>query len=331
MNNRDIIVVGASAGGFQALKDLIKQLPDNFPAAIFIVWHIMPDRPSVLPDILQRFSALKISHAADGERFQHGRVYVAPPDHHILLENEAIRVTRGPKENRFRPSVDVLFRSAAVEHGARVTGVVLTGMLDDGASGLYAIKQQGGIAVVQDPVEAEFPDMPLNAMRAVKVDYSISLAEMGNLLIRLVTEPINPIQKNSVPESLKMEIDIAKAVDAFEIGSLNLGEKTSLTCPECHGALKEIQEDKLIRYRCHTGHAYSLNALLEEVRENIESSLWKALSKIEESEILLNRVIKSLPKSENSEVIRVLEEQTQKAREKAKLVRQAIIFNKFPA
>ena len=146
----DIVVIGASAGGMEALKKLVAQLPSNFPGALFIVWHVAPAYPSVLPQILDRVCPLPVAHAIDKQEIQPGRIYVAPPDHHLLVESGHVRVTRGPKENRFRPSIDVLFRSAARSYDPQVIGVVLTGLLDDGASGLYAVKEQSGKGVVQN-------------------------------------------------------------------------------------------------------------------------------------------------------------------------------------
>lgn len=327
MPNRDIVVVGASSGGMQALKTLVAQLPANFPAAVFIARHVAPDHSSFLAETLQRATTLPVSHATDGEPIETGRIYVSSADRHLLVEKERVlRVTHGPKENRFRPSVDVLFRSAAAAFGRRVVGVVLTGYLDDGASGLYAIKERGGIAVVQDPVEAEYPDMPLNAMRAVKVDYAVSLTEMGNLLTKLVSEPIEEKEESSVSKNMKIEVEIAKEKNAIQIGSLELGEKTSFTCPDCHGSLVEIKEGDLTRFRCHTGHAYTLNTLLNEVGENIENALWLALNKIEESEMLLNRALQLFDDAEQSKPFKeIILRQAKNAAKKAKLVRQALL------
>jgi two-component system, chemotaxis family, protein-glutamate methylesterase/glutaminase len=325
MPNRDIVVVGASSGGMQALKTLLRQLPVDFPAAVFIVWHVAPDHRSFLPEILQRVSELPVAHAADGERIETGRVYVSKPDHHLLLEESRVRVTRGPKENRFRPSVDVLFRSAAAAFGQRVIGVVLTGFLDDGASGLYAIKERGGTAIVQDPIEAEYPDMPLNALRAVKSDYTATLADMGDLLMRLTAAPLDETRLNPVSMNMQIEVKIAGEDTAIELGSLELGEKTSLTCPECRGALTEIREGFLTRFRCHTGHAFSLSSLLEEVNREIEGSLWRAVSRIEESEILMYRVRQQLENAGRNDEAELILRQSKNAARKARLVRQALV------
>ncbi len=190
MSKRDIIVIGASAGGTSALKQLIAQLPDDFLGTLFIVLHISPEHRNVLPQILARLCPLPVVQATDSEAIQPSRIYVAPPDHHLIVEQGHVRVTRGPKENRFRPSVDVLFRSAAHAYGQRVIGVILTGALDDGAAGLEAVKERGGIAVVQDPFDALYPSMPIQAMKAVAVDHCVPITELGSVLVSLANEAI---------------------------------------------------------------------------------------------------------------------------------------------
>lgn len=223
--SRNIIVVGASAGGFEALKTLVTDLPENFPASIFIVWHVSPDVTGVLPQVLNRSGKLAAAHGVNGEPIETGRIYVAPPDHHLLVERGRVRVTKGPKENRFRPAVDPLFRSAAYTYGNRVIGVILSGALDDGTSGLWMIKHRGGVGVVQDPLDAEFPSMPSNALREVAVDYSIPVAQMAQLLVRLTKEEIETseavMEENKLIET---EIKIAAEDSAFESGIMQFGE-----------------------------------------------------------------------------------------------------------
>jgi two-component system chemotaxis response regulator CheB len=190
--HRDIIVIGASAGGIKALKELVAALTEDLPAAVFVVLHVAPTKPSILPQILSRAGPLPALHPSDGQPVETGYIYVAPPDHHLLLSDGQIRVLRGPKENAQRPAVDPLFRSAAAAYGPRVIGVVLTGGLEDGAAGLSAVKSGGGVAVVQDPFDALQPSMPQSALRSGRVDYCVSLAEIGPLLIRLVSEEVPP-------------------------------------------------------------------------------------------------------------------------------------------
>ncbi len=227
----DIIVIGASAGGLKAFETIVSQLPSNFPAAVFIVWHISPDYPSLLPEILARSTPLRVKHASGKEPIRPGHIYIAPPDHHMLVEWGNVHLSRGPKENRFRPAIDVLFRSAALSYGERVIGVVLTGSLDDGAAGLYAIKERGGIAVVQDPFDALHPSMPKAAMKAVAVDHCVPIVEMGALLVNLVNKAIPVQEVNQVSEQMDIEVGIAREDNGLDMGIMKLGEFSPYTCP----------------------------------------------------------------------------------------------------
>lgn len=289
---RNVVVIGASAGGVTALLELVKTLPADFSAPIFIVQHVAADSPSILPQLLTTVSALPAKHAENGEFAQPGVIYVAPPNHHLLLEGKRMLVTRGPKENRFRPSIDALFRSAAYTYGPRVIGVVLTGYLDDGTSGLWSVQRLGGLTIVQDPQEAQFPAMPTNALEAVAADYIVSIASLAPLLTRLTTEPApakQPIAKTEL-DLLQLEVTIAKQGNAFELGIIDHGQPTSFTCPDCHGALTQLIEEHIVRYRCHTGHAYSINALLSEVTQSVESLLYQSMRGMEETKLLLQQL-----------------------------------------
>jgi two-component system, chemotaxis family, protein-glutamate methylesterase/glutaminase len=210
MPTHDTIVVGASAGGVQALTKLVAGLSFDLPAAVLIVLHVAPDVPSYLPAILSRDAHLPVGHAVDGEEIIPGRVYVAPPDHHLLIEQQRLRLVHGPKENLHRPSIDALFRSAARWTGPRAIGVVLTGARDDGAAGMRAIKRRGGITIVQDPAEAPFPSMPLSVMKGMKVDYSVSVGEIAPLLNKLAGQPADKEGRYPVPEDVEIEARIAQ-------------------------------------------------------------------------------------------------------------------------
>ena len=290
MAKRDIIVIGASAGGYEALKILVSGLPANLPASVFVVWHMAPEiRESVLPYALQKAGKLPAKQAVDGEAIKTGQIYVAPPDFHLLLETDRIRVTKGPKENRFRPAVDPLFRSAAYNFGSRVVGIVLSGALDDGTAGLWTIKYRGGTAIVQDPLDAEFPSMPKSAMREVKVDFCSPVEEIAGILARLVNESAGEniqIDMNE-NEKVKIEIGIAAEDGAYERGVFNLGDLSPFTCPDCHGVLLKLKDGKLVRFRCHTGHAFSADSLLTTLTENVEDSIWNAVRVMEENMMLL--------------------------------------------
>jgi two-component system, chemotaxis family, protein-glutamate methylesterase/glutaminase len=323
----DIIVIGASAGGLAAFETLVSQLSTDLPAAVFIVWHISPDYPSLLPKILARSTSLPVAHVVGLESILNGRIYVAPPDNHLLVEPEFVRLSRGPKENRFRPAIDVLFRSAAWSFGTRVIGVVLSGSLDDGAAGLYAIKERGGIAIVQDPSDALHPSMPRAALKAVTVDYCVPVSEMGALLTRLVNKDIPEQEENPVSEKMDIEVGIAREDNGLEMGIMKLGNLSPYTCPECHGVLLQLKEGNLIRFRCHTGHAYSLNALLAEVTQSIEETLWDGIRTIEASELLMTHTAKHLREMNEHEAADLLLQKAEDAKQRANLVRQAVLSN----
>jgi len=288
-----LIVIGASAGGIPALMDLLPRLPVNFPASILIVLHLTPDVDSRLHSVLGLSSSLPVSQARDGEQIQAGHIYCAVPDHHLLVEGERLIVTRGPKENRFRPSIDALFRSAAYTHTTRVAGVVLSGLLDDGTSGLWTIKRLGGLALVQDPLEAEFDSMPLNALNNVQVDNILSMPALAQRLIDWVAfEGGSETLEDDVNEAewtrLKIETGIAKDGRGLQRHVLSLGPPSLYACPECHGVLLQVEEGGRTRYRCHTGHAYSASALLAGVTEAAQVLLVQEAQRANEEAALLS-------------------------------------------
>lgn len=286
--HRDITVLGASAGGIAVLRALLQQLPADYPAALFVVVHLAPEAPSVLPELLNRTSAIPVIEARDGMPIRRGAVTIAPPDKHLAVEKDRVRVAHGPRENRHRPSIDVLFRSAAVAFGPRATGVILSGMLDDGAAGLWAIKRQGGVAVVQDPRDAEYPDMPRNALEHIKADHVVPISDLGPTLLRVAREPVAEADAGQ-PPNLAMEVRMAVDNNARIQGLDVLGERTAYTCPECGGLLWELSNGGL-RYRCHVGHAYTARTLVTEQTARVEAALWAALRSLEESVRLSQRL-----------------------------------------
>ncbi len=289
---RDITVIGASAGGIGALRKLLGSLPADYPAAIFVVVHIAAESPSVLSDILGREGPLLAIPAGNGAPIQPGRIMVAPPDYHLMFQDGQVVLSHGPRENRHRPSIDVLFRSAAVAFGARVTGVVLSGMLDDGAAGLWAISRRGGVAVVQDPLDAEYPAMPRSALDAVPAAESLPVDTMGARLVELARETIHS-SAGVVPRGMAQEVHMATDNHCEEMEQLDaLGKRVPFTCPECGGALWEF-EGGPPRFRCHTGHAYSLNTLAADQQIRVEAALWAALRSLEENERLALRLAKA--------------------------------------
>jgi two-component system chemotaxis response regulator CheB len=285
MQTRDVIVVGSSMGGVKALSLLVRQLPRNLPAAVLIVQHTSAESPGLLAEILNTRGALPAATAVDRMPLQHGRIYVAPPDRHLLLTAEGIRVVYGPRENRARPSIDPLFRTAAVHYRSRVIGVILTGLLGDGAAGLVAVHRCGGAAVVQAPDDAAFPEMPMRALSAVAGAHATALAELGSTLTTLVSQPAP--EPPPVPEILKTEVRLTERAmrndDWGEIPS----RSTDFTCPECNGAIREIEDEPMRRYRCRVGHAYSSDDLLTAKDQGLEDALWLALQTLQERSQML--------------------------------------------
>ncbi|HEX4590950.1 MAG TPA: chemotaxis protein CheB, partial [Gemmataceae bacterium] len=282
MSGRDIIVVGASAGGVEALGQLVRGLPADLPAAVFVVLHMPPHGTSVLPSILRRQGPLPAEHAKDGDPIRPGRVYVAPPDHHMLIRDGSIRLARGPTENSHRPAIDPLFRTAARRYGRRVIGVVLSGVLDDGTAGLLAIKNRGGLAIVQDPADALYPGMSESALANVAVDHAPPVKDIGPLLARLAAEPLPAIPEPAVPAEMEMESDMAE-LELGALQSLNRpGKPSGFGCPDCNGGLFEVHEGDLVRYRCRVGHAWSPESLLARQSDALEAALWSALRALEE-------------------------------------------------
>ncbi len=287
MPGRDIIVVGASAGGIETLRELVKALPADLPAAIFVAMHLAAGATSVLPELLRRAGKLPAAHAVHGQPIEQGRIYVAPPDHHLLLHRGHVRLGRGPRENRCRPAVDPLFRTAAHHFYTRVIGVVLSGNLDDGTAGLAAIKLRGGVAVVQDPGDALYPGMPSSAIANVEVDHIVPVAQMGALLSRLSREgaPQSPPPR----EMIEIESDVAELNVEAET-TQEIGVPSGFACPECGGTLYDLKEGQLQRFRCRVGHAYSSDSLVLEQVEAIEAALYSALRALEESVALARRL-----------------------------------------
>jgi two-component system chemotaxis response regulator CheB len=280
MPNHDIIVMGASAGGVEALLKLVPQLRHDLPAAVFVVLHTTPRGPGLLAHMLDRAGPLKAVLAEDHAPIQHGTIYVAPPDYHLLVHRDYMRIERGPRENRVRPAIDPLFRSAAVAYGSRVIGVLLTGLLDDGTAGLLAVKRCGGVAVVQHPDDAVYKDMPSSALSHVEVDDCLPLANMGKRLNQLVHEPAGePIK---APEDIVIEVEMAEHMESAIRREPKRGTPVPYGCPSCGGPLWEWSHDGLQRYRCHVGHAFTQRALIEDQDEAFERALWVALRTLEE-------------------------------------------------
>lgn len=314
MASERIVVIGASAGGVRALQVLASGLPADFPAPILVVQHI-GSHPSILPELLDRQGPLPAAHARDGERIEPGRIRVAPPDYHMLVQDDVIRLSHGPKEQYTRPAIDPLFRSAAVSWTERAVGVLLSGQLDDGTEGLQDIKQFGGVAVVQDPSDAEIPSMPLSALRYVEVDYTAPVASIAGLLASIVTQP--PGKPRAGPRrEIVVENDLLFGKGDFVEKLKTLGSPSTFVCPECSGSLWEVKDARPRRFRCHTGHGFTLRALQHAQSTATDEALWSALRALQEKQLLLESLAESHAKAgEADEARRLAEEARQTARD----------------
>ena len=270
---RDIVVVGASAGGLQPLQTLLAAFPPDFGAAVFVVLHI--GASSHLVRVLGHVSTLPVLAAESGQTIRPGHVYVGVPGVHLLLHDHHVLLRRGPRENMARPAIDPLFRTAACSFGARVIGVVLSGALSDGTAGLSAIKRCGGVAIVQDPNEAAVPDMPASACARVAVDRVLPVAAMAEALRELTEQPAGPTP--TIPDDIKLEAAIAAQELAGMDVENTLGKVSRFTCPECHGALWEMDDNTVLRFRCHVGHAYTADTMLDAHQSVAEELLWNLL------------------------------------------------------
>ena len=282
-----VVVIGASAGGVNALLEISRQMPRFFSAPVCIVQHV-GNNPSLLPELLRYRGPNHAMHVEDGQRLTSGTLHVAPPDHHMLLEGDTLRLTHGPKENHARPAIDPLFRSAAASWGPRVIGVILTGQMDDGAAGLKAVHDCGGISIVQDPASAVEPEMPRNALAALPADHCVPLAEIAPLLHRLVGTRAPP-PRAAVPQHVVREVAINQGDVTME-NLAAIATSSALTCPDCGGSLWEMKDARPLRYRCHTGHAFSSASLGRSQQEGAELALRNGVRALRERELLLRRV-----------------------------------------
>ncbi|WAS87603.1 chemotaxis protein CheB [Corallococcus sp. NCRR] len=332
MQRHDIIVIGASMGGVEALTRLVGQLPKDLAACVLLVLHVPAQHRSYLPEILSRSGPLPAHHPEDGEPLSQGRIYVAPNDRHLLVEPDRVRVMKGPKENGHRPAVDPLFRSAASAHGPRVVGVVLTGALDCGTSGLMAVKREGGLAVVQDPRDALCPDMPRSVLEYVAVDHCVPLEDMGTLLTRLVEAPAAPrTRKRSrqVETEVKaMKVDIPSMDDPP--APMEYAKPSYYGCPDCGGVLFELEEGHLLRFRCRTGHAYTAQALAGSQQNQLDGALWAALRALEENASLARRMAAQARERGHDRSALRFEERARTAEAQVQLLRQAVLAGPSP-
>ncbi len=328
MSHRDIVVIGGSSGATAPLKAILGALPADFPAAVFIVLHIPARSLGMLTTVASAASHLPVHAATDGMPIAPGNIYLGVPDHHLILVDGHLRLGRGPRENMARPAIDPLFRSAAVAYGPRVVGVLLSGLLNDGASGLQAIKQCGGMTVVQDPADAIADEMPRAAMNAVTVDLAIPSARIGDVLSDLVREAPGP--GVPVPPEIRLEVDIAagERVDTKIIS--RIGDPSALTCPQCGGSLTTIRNAKPLRFRCQVGHAMTAELVAKEQENAVDEALRVALRIIEERAELVSRMAEDGRNAGRRAVAEMYEERAIEYRQYAETLRRAVLLSMDP-
>ncbi|MFL5295829.1 MAG: chemotaxis protein CheB [Phenylobacterium sp.] len=323
MPKRDIFVIGGSAGSGGALKELVSGLPKDFPGSLFITTHLPSDHRSYLPELLSAASKIPVTSAIDGQPVEPGHAYVAAADRHLLLLGDTIRLGAGPRENMVRPSIDPMFRSAALSYGPRAVGVILSGLLNDGASGLYAIKQAGGTAVVQHPLDAVEDQMPRAALEAVEADHVARAGDMGEVLQHIAASDAGP--EVATPEILAFEVEVAAGE---RLGSENLrkfAKPATLTCPDCQGVLSEVSGEKPLRFRCQIGHAFTAEELASH-HVAVDEAVRVAMRIMEERVELVDRMAKDARASGRAAVAELYEERATEYRRYATTLRGAALL-----
>jgi two-component system chemotaxis response regulator CheB len=315
---RDIVVIGGSAGAVSPLQEIVAGLPRGLPAAVFVVLHVSRQSPSGIASLLDRAGLLPVRDAVDGAPIVSGTVTVAVSDHHLSLDAEAMRVVKGPLQSRHRPSIDVLFRSAALAFGERVVGVVLSGVLDDGSAGLLAIKQQGGLTIVQDPTDARFGEMPDSALRSTRVDHCVTAGEMPARITRAVQAKV-PTMTRAKDDALTFEV----AVDRGERDAAlaRFADPSSFVCPDCDGALWRMRSGEIPQYRCRVGHGYSSVTLATGHRERSERALWAALRSLEDAAVMARELAERWRERGAPEVLRHFIQKAESAESHAQTLR----------
>ena len=319
---KDIIAIGGSAGSGAVLKRLIGDLPADLPASVFISTHIPPNSPSFLSEILSSRTTIPVSQAIDGQPVERGHVYVAAPDRHLLLVDSTIRLGEGPRENMVRPAIDPMFRSAALAYGSRVVGVVLTGMLNDGASGLHAIKSCGGTAIVQNPMDAEAEQMPLAALEAVDVDHVVPAGDIAQLLVGLSGSDAGPSSRPS--EELRLDVQIAAGARLGSDNLRRLATPSALSCPDCHGVLSEVRDSRPLRYRCQIGHGYTAEILASH-GDDVDEAVRVAMRVMEERVTLVERMAVDARQTGRTAVAELYEGRAEEYRRYATTLRDAAV------
>jgi two-component system chemotaxis response regulator CheB len=321
----DIIVVGGSAGSVDGMQRMVRAFPADLNAAVFVVLHLSPHYPSMLPQILSRSGPLPAHNPQDGEKIQPGRIYVAPPDRHLTIEDSHVRVIRGPRENRHRPAIDPLFRTASRVFNSRVIGVILSGNQDDGSAGLRAIRARGGIGIIQDPEEAAASQMPQSALEYSGADYVLPQDEIGAQVAALVDHCGRPEMKKKkpAPATKRKKGGVNETEANLEVSrpKEGVGVPSPFACPECGGVLWEMKNGELTRFRCRVGHAYTMSALAQDQSDGVEAALWAAMRALEEKAALSTRMAESTRSMRSGERLR---EQAEADRTHAEIIRKML-------
>ena len=317
MSKVDTVVIGASAGGVEALSRLVAALPEGFPAAVLVVLHVPESSTSLLPAILSRHGPLPASHPKDGEVVQNGRIYVAPPARHLLVRDGHVSLVNGPKENGNRPAIDPLFRTAAHARRNRVVSVLLSGLLDDGTMGTWAVRRQGGATICQDPNDALFGDMPRHAIEAGACDHVLPLDAIGPALVGLAGRDVPDLASTEMPDPTEMSLD--------ELAQLEQrGAPSAFVCPECKGTLFEFAKEGVMHYRCRVGHSYLPDSLAANQEGVLEAALWTALRAIEEHNDLLGNLLQRAEKRGFSITARSYRSKMEEGSQRMELLRHVL-------
>jgi two-component system chemotaxis response regulator CheB len=337
MPGRNIVVIGGSAGSIEALIEVVRDLPEDLPAAVFVVVHFPPDSSSVLPQILNRAGRLPAAHVTDEEEIRPGCIYVAAPGKHLLVGPKRLRSVIGPTENGHRPAIDPLFRTAARSYGERVVGVVLSGTMDDGTAGLYAVKRQGGIALVQDPDDALYPGMPRSAMEHVTIDRIAPARDLASCIASYVREdlPDGRLMEKEEDSQEMEELDYESEIAELDLQALETedrpGEFSPFACPKCGGTLNDVSEGSLTRFRCRVGHAFTADNLMNEQADAVETALWVALRALEESASLSQKLERKMRKQGSRHSAERFRERSEEARQRAQVIRQYLLRQGEPS
>jgi two-component system chemotaxis response regulator CheB len=324
-----IVVIGTSAGGVEALSELVSALPADFPAPIFVTHHQAPQGPSMMPAILSRSGAIPARTALDNQPIEPNNIYVAPPDKHLIIKPGFMILGQGPRENSTRPAIDPLFRTAAHAYGSRVIAIVLTGNLDDGTAGLAVVKQHGGVAIVQDPTEASYPGMPESAIENVRVDYVLPVKKIAAMVATLIKKSGDTPNRNSQgPEEgsdRNIYNDPAEGIEANMSSREDWGTPSVYVCPDCHGTLWETdQPGAVLRFRCRVGHAFSATSLAAQQSERIEEALWTALRALEERASLAHKMAERAARQSQLHSQTRFEQQKRELEERAEILRELL-------